>query len=137
MNSDISSDHAELYSNAIVAFAVIQGLGFVYAFGSEPFFNCVVKTAAYLACSLLSGFGVVMLLSVIAVWRLHLRNIEKVADRKFAGHVHIAKQAIIVIFHLLPISVVFLYGIHGEKAPVTSCYEVAGVDSSNSSVKNS
>ena len=48
MNAEILIKQIETYSNAIIAFVVLQGLAYSFAFGTSAHFNCLVKTAAHL-----------------------------------------------------------------------------------------
>ena len=43
MDSNFLAKQIETYSNAIVAFHVIQGLAYLYYFGTNQTFNCLVK----------------------------------------------------------------------------------------------
>jgi len=45
MTSDQLITQIETYSNAIVGFVVLQALAFSFSFGTNEFFNCLVKTA--------------------------------------------------------------------------------------------
>jgi hypothetical protein len=49
MNSELLAKQIETYSNAIVAFFVLQGVTFLFYFGTNKFFNCLLKTSGFLA----------------------------------------------------------------------------------------
>ena len=78
MKPETLVQQVETYSNAIVAFADPQGLAYSYAFGTNAFFNCLVKTSNYLAEGLTLLFVLVMLLSIVAVVALG-RTVERIA----------------------------------------------------------
>ena len=86
MTSELLIKQIETYSNAIVAFAVLQGLAFSYAFGTDAFFNCLVKTASNLAEGLTLLFVLVTLLSVFATVSIG-RTLQQISG-KFRGIVN-------------------------------------------------
>src|ERR1700722_20291067 len=63
-------------SNALVAFAVLQGLTYCYTFGTNEFFNCLVKTADSLAWGLIVSFIVGTTVMAIAIWILGKKIVE-------------------------------------------------------------
>jgi hypothetical protein len=58
MKSDLLIAQIEIYSNAIVGFTVLQAIAFAYSFGSNQFFNCLVKTSRYLPHGLVVHFSI-------------------------------------------------------------------------------
>ena len=112
MNSELLAKQIEAYSNAIVAFAVLQGLAYSYYFGTNPMFNCLVKTTANLAVGLSAVFVVVTLLSVIAI--VYLGRIMREIAREFAQIVQTiyrAKLIAVILFSLLPLAITAGYGV--------------------------
>ena len=102
----------ETYSNAIVAFAVLQGLAYSYAFGTNAFFNCLVKTAAYLAEGLSLLFGLVTLLSIVAIITLG-RTLSRIAGefRSTVTKMYLGKVIAVLIFSLVPLLLTIGYGV--------------------------
>ena len=112
MNSEILIKQIETYSNAIVAFAVLQGLSYAYSFGTNPFFNCLVKTTTHLAVGLTWLFGIVTLLSIAAMVGL-ARALRRLAGefRDTVTKIYAAKVVAVIIFNLLPLGLTFCYGV--------------------------
>ena len=94
MTSDTLAKQIETYSNAIVAFAVLQGLAYAYAFGNNSFFNCLVKNAANLAEGLTLLFALVTVLAVAAIVALG-RALKQIAGeyRGLVGKIYLGKLA--------------------------------------------
>jgi hypothetical protein len=120
MDSSLLAKQIETYSNAIVAFTVIQGLAYLYYFGTSPFVNCIIKASDYLAEGLVLVFSLVMILSVIAI-RFLGRTLENISS-EFSGIVHkiyLAKSVVVLIFGLLQISITILYGVLPDPGSIT------------------
>ena len=109
----------ETYSNAIVAFAVLQGLAYSYAFGTNAFFNCLVRTSNYLPEGLAILFGLVTVLSIVAIVALG-RTLGRIAGefRSTVGKIYAGKLIAVVIFSLVPLALTIGYGVrdHPNKA---------------------
>jgi magnesium-transporting ATPase (P-type) len=124
-HSDFSRDeiakHIDTSSNAITAFAVLQGLTFVYTFGTNQFFNCLVKSVPYLAYGLIASFVVVTGLMVVAmsVLRRRMAEITKPYDR-IVREMYRGKLAAVVVAALLPITITYWYGVHLHN-PTVDC----------------
>jgi hypothetical protein len=102
----------ETYSNAIIGFVVLQALGYCLAFGTNEFFNCVVKTATFLALGLTVHFVAVTLIScyaTLAIGRLLCRLSQ--ANGEIVKRVFLAKCAAIGLFTLLPLVITFNYAV--------------------------
>ena len=102
----------ETYSNAIVAFAVLQALGYSYSFGTSKLFNCLVKTADYLALGLTLTFVLVAVLMVIAL--IFLRRTMQSLSGEYAGivkKIYRAKLVAVVLASMMPIVVTVTYGV--------------------------
>ncbi len=102
----------ETYSNAIVAFAVLQSLAYSYAFGTSELFNCLVKTANYLAFGLSCSFVLVTALMVFAIGYLG-RALEKLSG-ELAGTVrkiYRAKIVAVIVASAMPVALTVGYGI--------------------------
>ena len=112
MDSNFLAKQIETYSNAIVAFHVIQGLAYLYYFGTNQTFNCLVKTSVFLAEGLTIIFILVMVLSVIAIRYLG-RSLEYVSSEfsEIVRKIYLAKSIIILIFSLLQISITLGYAV--------------------------
>ena len=102
----------ETYSNAIVAFAVLQGLAYSYAFGTNVFFNCLVKTSTHLAEGLSLLFALVTLLSIVAIAALG-RTLGRIAGefRSTVHKIYAGKLIAVVIFSLVPLVLTIGYGV--------------------------
>jgi hypothetical protein len=121
MNSEQLFKSVELYSNAIVGFNVLQSLAYLHAFGSNPFFNCLVKTAAHLASSLVALFLVGTALSIAATLYLgRLLGDSSTEYREVVVRIYAAKTIVVAIFGLLPAAITFPYGVL-DYAGKTSC----------------
>lgn len=112
MKSEMLIAQIEKYSNAIVAFAVLQGLAYSYAFGTNVFFNCLIKTAPYLAEGLTLLFALATPLLVVATVALG-RVIEQIAGdfRDIVRKIYIGKLIAVVIFSLVPMLLTIGYGV--------------------------
>jgi len=124
MNRELLATQIETYSNAIVAFAVLQGLAFAYAFGTNPFFNCTIKTVPHLAQGL--AWMSVLLLALLVVATLALGRAARQIAGEFRGMVakiYVGKLVAVIIFGLLPMSLTIAYGVgdHGNKAQSKTC----------------
>lgn len=102
----------ETYSNAIVGFAVLQAIGYGYYFGSNEFFNCLVKSASYLAPGLSLLFLIVMVLFMLVIryCRNALRSIGG-EYREMVDRIYLAKMIAVVLFSLVPLSLTLGYGV--------------------------
>jgi hypothetical protein len=89
-----------------------KDLAYSYAFGTNSFFNCLVKTASYLAEGLTVLFVSVMLLSIGAMVALG-RTLAKIAG-EFGNTVrrfYLGETIAVVIFSLVPIAITLSYGV--------------------------
>jgi hypothetical protein len=104
----------DTYSNAMVVFAVFQSLSYSYSFGSNEFFNCLVRNADYLAYILIVIFVVTTGFMLFAVHRLG-RAVAGVSEgiapehAKIVKNIYRGKLAIVLLSSLAPISVTYLY----------------------------
>lgn len=121
MNSDKLIQQIETYSNAIVAFAVLQALAYAYAFGSNEMFNCYVKVATYLAAGLSLMFLVVMALLVAAI-HFCRRIVGQLVEvhREAVDRVYRGKLVAVIVFSLLPLLLTFNYGVLID-SPTVEC----------------
>lgn len=102
----------ELYSNAIVGFAVIQSLTYVYYFGTSKDFACHVKTEIFLAEALTLSFLIVSVFAVLAVRSLGKTQSSSAGEyAPVVRKVYRAKMAIVAFFYLMPLMVTFFYGV--------------------------
>jgi hypothetical protein len=112
MTPDLLVKQLESYSNAIVAFAVLQGLAFSYAFGNNATFNCTVKNAPHLAEGLAIAFVVLTILLLVATAWLG-RAMESIAGEFVAlvKKLYLGKLVAVVLFSLLPLCLILYYGV--------------------------
>ena len=102
----------ELYSNAIVAFIVFQGLAFCYTFGTSDKFNSTLKTNISLSVGLAVLFFVTMALALFTNNFLgqKLGNLSGEYGR-LVKTVFFGKAVVICLFSALPIIVTVRYAI--------------------------
>ncbi|MFO1428555.1 MAG: hypothetical protein U1F76_00210 [Candidatus Competibacteraceae bacterium] len=112
MNSERIIKQIEMYSNAIVAFTVLQALTYSYSFGTSAMFNCLVKTAANLAVGLTVLFIVITFLSVVAVMFLG-RTMHQLSGEfgPIIQTIYRAKLIVVIVFSLLPVAITVGYGV--------------------------
>lgn len=103
---------AETYSSAIVAFTVFQALTYSYVFGTNPLFNCLIKSEPYLGAALVLLFVVVLAL-MFGVMRFLGELIQSVAGRfrDSMRRLYRAKLVAVVVFTLLPLMLTLVYGV--------------------------
>lgn len=112
MTRDLLFKQLETYSNAIVAFAVLQGLAFSYAFGNNATFNCTVKNAPYLAAGLAVAFVLLTILLLAATLWLG-RAMAGIAGEFVAlvRKIYVGKLVAVALFSLLPLCLILYYGV--------------------------
>lgn len=118
----------ETYSNAIVAFAVLQSLAYSYSFGTSELFNCLVKTASYLALGLTLAFTLVTTLMVIALMFIG-RTMQSFAGEysDLVRKVIRGKLVAVVVASLMPIALTFSYGVLDYPAKYKCLQSVPGL----------
>lgn len=122
---DILYKNLEFYLNAIIGFSAIQGLGYLYYFGSNRVFYCYVKSAHYLAEYLVFLFIAIGFLAFIALIKIG-RSQAKLAN----NHVNLfksimySKAFVSLLFFILPATITFSYAVLME-AP-ESCKNIIG-----------
>lgn len=112
MKSDQLITQIETYSNAIVGFVVLQAIAYSFSFGTNEYFNCLVKTAKYLAHGIAVHFFITTILAcyaTIALGRL-LRRLSQ-ENGAIIGRIYLAKCIVIVFFMSLPFVVTVTYGL--------------------------
>ena len=103
MKNDELSKQVEFYSNAIIGFVVLQGLGFCYQVGTSEYFHIILNTKAWISI----GLSFLFFISTITAGVVNQYpgktivslNIE---HREILETVFKVKTAIIVIFNLIP-----------------------------------
>lgn len=112
---------AEVYSNAIVAFAVFQALTYSYAFGTNALFNCLIKSEPYLGAGLTLMFVVVLML-IGGAMNFLSEVIQSVAGRfrEPVRRMYRIKLVTAVVFSLLPMTLTLVYGVVLQQ-PAHSC----------------
>lgn len=109
--SDIAKQ-MELYSNAIVAFIVFQGLAYCYNFATNPSLNTLVKTKMSLSVGLTIVFFMTGSLAFIANNQMRPK-LEALSGEygPLVKRLYFGKSVVIILFGLLPILVTVMYGI--------------------------
>ena len=108
MNSEFLAKQAEMYSNAIVGFLSVQGIAFLFYYGTNTFFNCLIKMTPFLAEGIIFSLVIIAILSSIAV-----RYLGKVLKALSSGseaivqNIYRAKIAVIAIFSTIQILTIF------------------------------
>jgi hypothetical protein len=115
MTSDKVIEALETYSNVVVAFMVVQSIGFSFTFGTKPTFTCLVHTADLLATGLIAHFIVSTVLACIAV-AIMSNTIQRVATENIGvmKRIYLAKIIVILLFAMIPITLLFTYSIGYE-----------------------
>jgi hypothetical protein len=134
MTSELLTKQIETYSNAIVAFAVLQGLSYSYAFGTNAFFNCLIKTSSHLAEGLTLLFVLVTLLSIIATVLLG-RALQQISGefRGMVEKIYVGKLVAVIIFSLLPLALTVGYGVRDYQDKM-QCKTTAGMSNNHNHV---
>lgn len=111
---ELIARQAETYSNALVAFAVLQNLAFAFTFGTSKQFNCVIKTAPWLAESLVAMFIIVGSMSLAAILYLGHQVVRLAEDKalcKVVARFYLAKGLVTVFFFVMPVILVLVYAV--------------------------
>ena len=109
---EIITKQIEIYSNSIIAFNVLQGLAYLYYFGSNSIFNCHVKGNDLLAEIITLIFIFVTVLSIIAIRYLGQKFSELASEYEDVISVFTkGKMVVVAIFGFFPAFVTFKYGV--------------------------
>lgn len=102
----------ELYSNAIVAFFVFQGLAFCYTFGTNEKFNSIVKANLFLSVGLAFVFLATTLLGLFA-HRFLRKKLETLSGEysQLVRTLYLGKAVVIGLFGVLPLIVTIRFAI--------------------------
>lgn len=122
MSREIVAKQLELYSNGIVAFNVLQGVGFAFYLGTNCQFNYLIKNATYLAEGLTVLFSLVAIGSVFAILAFRKAMIS-VSDPEFHDiqrWLYLAKACAAFVFGALPLFLTVFYGLSAS-APLPMC----------------
>lgn len=104
----------ELYSNSIVGFFVVQALTYSASFGTSELFNCLVKTANYLALGLSAHFFFSTLLACYAIWSMQsliAKRCKEIDEDNVIRKIYFAKCLVVVLFAALPFAITVGYGV--------------------------
>lgn len=103
----------ELYSNAIVGFVVVQGLAFLYQFGTNQTFKGLIQGHHSLSLTLIAVFICVLVASLYANHAISktLQRRTDPSDRELIKKIFYGKGFVIILFNLLQILVVTMYGL--------------------------
>jgi len=125
MKDDVIAKQIETYSNAIVGFAVLQGLAYSYTFGSNSFFNCRIRTASMLAETVVVMCVLLAILLAGAHWALG-RMLVRIAGAhaRVVEKLYWGKVVVILLFTLTPAALTYVYGVRsGDR--VSSCTDAS------------
>lgn len=103
----------ELYSNAIVGFVVIQGLGFLYKFGSDAIFSQIVQNNADVSSILIIVFLIIMATALYCNQKISrvLQRRTNANDKQLIRQIFYGKATAIVIFCSMQVYFVLVYGL--------------------------
>ena len=121
MKADKLIDAIETYSNVIVAFIVVQSVGFSFTYGTTPNFMCTVHTANHLASGLILHFTLSTILAcgAISVMRTNIGRLST-ENASTVDKLYRAKLVVVVLFALIPVTLLFAYSI-GYEGTMQSC----------------
>ena len=110
----------EFYSNVIVAFIAIQSITFCYNFGTNAYFNDVLRTHKALSISLAVAVFFVMFLALYAnhFFGSKLQELSGEECRELIGTIYFGKAVAIVIFSALQICITVFFAVFSEVAIV-------------------
>ncbi len=120
MKTDKLIEQLDLYANAIVGFMVAQSIAFSFAFGTNAPFGCEITRWKALAAGLTLHF---VLSTVVATWallaisrRMCALSSESENPMSELGQETVrvaakAKSAVVALFVLLPVGLLFFFGI--------------------------
>jgi hypothetical protein len=112
MKTDKLIEQLEIYSNAIVGFVALQTIAFGVSFGTNEFFNCVLRTARFLAHGLTLNFTVALVVCCYAILSLSRMICELSPDNhSYIRRLYLAKCIAICIFTAMPLALVIGYGV--------------------------
>jgi len=119
----------ETYSNAILGFTVLQSVAFAFTYGTNARFSCLVKNEPWLAPGLIAHFTLSSLLACIAIAFLG-RTIRKILALEPSAAaifrlVYWAKSVAVVLFAVIPVFIIGMYGASSVKDPLR-CEAVKG-----------
>ena len=112
MKNDDLGKQLDFYSNAIIGFVVIQGLGFCYQFGTSEVFSNHFKNNIFLSTFLTLCFLAVMVGGCVC--NNYIGNALKTFNepqKHVIGKIYFVKTIIIAIFGLIPFSILICFAI--------------------------
>ena len=129
MQTDKLIELLEAYSNAILGFIVLQSVAFAFTYGTSARFSCLVKNEPWLAPGLIAHFLLSSLLACVAIVFLG-RTIRKVLKLEQPASaifrlVYWAKSVAVVLFAVIPLFTIAMYGASSAKDP-SRCEAVKG-----------
>jgi len=112
MKSDDLARQLEFYSNAIIGFITIQGIGFSYQFGTSRPFNAILAGNRLLSLALCIGHLVVASMGVYAnnFIKYNLMTIYK-ENHEIINKIYNFKTLIIIFFGLMPFFLLLIFGV--------------------------
>ena len=121
MESEKLVELLEKYSNAILAFMVLQSIAFSFTYGTNSRFGCLVKNEDMLAFGLVAHFAISTALACAATILIG-RGIRQVLQHSAMSatilkRIYLAKLVVIVLFAAIPILLLFAYGISDVRDP--------------------
>ncbi|NKB57984.1 MAG: hypothetical protein GKS00_16795 [Alphaproteobacteria bacterium] len=113
MNDEALVKQLELYSNAIVAFIAVQALTFCFYFGTNPFFNALVKKSLSLSITITIMFFVSLILSSLGIQFMGKNIITKTCreNKTILGKVFIGKIIVVIFCNIFPIFFTVKYAV--------------------------
>lgn len=105
---------AEFYSNGIVAFLVIESMGFSYMYGSNKSFNENIKSSILLLLILIVMFLFVLIGGIVGINNLKNIAIDIFNDKenkRFISRIYNGKLIIATLFGIFPILLLLFFGI--------------------------
>ena len=113
MDKTVIIKQIEFYSNTIVAFVVLQGMGYCYYFGTNELFNRLVKQTSDLSLGLLFILSCSLVFGSVATIYLR-KQAEKLIDKPhhdLIRHLYLAKLLIVMLFGFMPVLITFRFAI--------------------------
>ena len=115
MDTDFLAKQTEMYSNAIVAYLTLQGTAYLFYYGTNPFFNCLVKMTPYLAEGIIVTIVIISILASVATRYLGkvLKGISP-GNETIIHNIYMAKITVIYIFSTIQIFLTFTTAVLSE-----------------------
>jgi len=115
MDNTYIAKQLEFYSNAIVAFVVVQSLTFCYNFGTNEMLNRILRTYKALSAVILVSAALVVVLAVLAT-RFMSARLQTISPEysDIVRTVYRAKIGLMSLFGALQVYVIGAYAVLGS-----------------------